>query len=107
MHQRIPWCAGGAVCIIGAACGAALAGGGVTLRCVPTERPPPRRLASASVATKLAPMIAMQIPSNHLAIKETSEDHATKIECRDARPLRPRRDLTLRPAKDQPVPSWP
>src|SRR2546425_583583 len=68
------------------------AGAGVTLRCAPTERPPPRRAASASVATSVAPVIAIQIPSNHLPIKETSGVHAIKIECRDARPPRPRRD---------------
>src|SRR5882724_3621413 len=69
--QRLPCCAGcacGADCW-GAACCAGLAGAGVTLRCAPTERPPPSRLASASVATRLAPASTTHSPSNHLRIK--------------------------------------
>src|SRR5437016_11791826 len=74
MPQRLPCCAGCAGCAgLGAACCCAgFAGAGVTLRCAPTERPPPRRAASASVATSVALVIAMQIPSNHLPIMETS-----------------------------------
>src|SRR5207248_2139358 len=51
------------------ACCAGFAGAGVTLRCAPTERPPPSRLASASFATRLAPASTTHIPSNHLRIK--------------------------------------
>src|SRR5437016_5997557 len=71
MPQRLPCCAGCAGCAgLGAACCCAgFAGAGVTLRCAPTERPPPSRLASASVATTLAPASTTHIPSNHLRIK--------------------------------------
>src|SRR5690349_13470504 len=59
-------------CCCGAACCAGLAGvdagGAVTLRCAPTERPPPRRFASASVATIAPATSAMQSPINHLPI---------------------------------------
>src|SRR5439155_25373485 len=44
-------------------------GAGVPLPWVPTERPPPSRLASASVATRLAPASSKHMPSNRLPIR--------------------------------------
>src|SRR6185503_11764494 len=58
MPHLLPCCAGAACCCCCAGLAGVAAGGVVTLRCVPTERPPPRRFAaSASVANTIAPSI--------------------------------------------------
>src|SRR5687767_688943 len=75
--QRLPVAAGAACpgfcCCAGAACFAGVcAGGAVTLRCVPTLRPPPMRRASASGTTSAPPRRMMPAAINHFVMLRTS-----------------------------------
>src|SRR5687768_8970653 len=77
--QRLPVAAGAACwpCCPDAVCCAGLAGvcagGAVTLRCVPTLRPPPMRRASASGTTSAPPRRMMPAAINHFVMLRTSE----------------------------------
>src|SRR5262245_49821174 len=95
--QRLPVDAGAVCCCpcccpCVACCCAGFAGAEVTLRCVPTLLPPPRRRASASVATMAPPSKKIPIANSHLLItRYLRTDNAIKNERRDGRrPLRQR-----------------
>src|SRR3954470_15623080 len=94
IHRLPPLAAGAWFCCgcCGAACCCAGLLGGVTLRCTPLERAPPRRAASASLATRAPPSSAAQRPSIHLVvIVDPPSVHRIKTARRDAlRPLRQR-----------------